>query len=122
MQSAKDPKGMPRALPAQALNHAAGYLMALGTMAALTRRAQEDGSWHVRVSLAQTRRWLRGLGRVPDGLAAPDPQREDVADLLEESESGFGLLSAVRHAAQLSATPARWALPAVPLGEHPPHW
>ena len=49
--------------PAQALDHAAGYLMAFGAMTALARRATQGGSWHVRVSLAQTGHWLRGLGR-----------------------------------------------------------
>src|SRR5262249_25345635 len=54
----------PRELPAQALDHASGYLMAFGAMMALARKAREGGSWHVRVSLAQTGHWLAGLGRV----------------------------------------------------------
>src|SRR5262249_34037370 len=54
----------PRVLPAQALDHASGYLMAFGAMMALARKAREGGSWHVRVSLAQTGHWLAGLGRV----------------------------------------------------------
>jgi crotonobetainyl-CoA:carnitine CoA-transferase CaiB-like acyl-CoA transferase len=112
----------PLALPCQALDHASGYLMALGAMAALLRRAREGGSWHVRVSLAATARWLRGLGRLADGFAAPDPDLAEIADLLETSESGFGTLTAVRHAARLSRTPARWALPSVPLGTHRPQW
>ncbi len=44
----------PRELPCQALDHASGYLMAFGAMMALLRKAREGGSWHVRVSLAQT--------------------------------------------------------------------
>jgi hypothetical protein len=36
--------------------------------------------------------------------------------------SGFGRLTAVRHAAVLSETPARWERPAVPVGSHPPAW
>jgi crotonobetainyl-CoA:carnitine CoA-transferase CaiB-like acyl-CoA transferase len=112
----------PRPLPCQALDHAAGYLMALGAMAALQRRAQEGGSWHVRVSLARTGHWLRDLGRVENGFAAPDPKFEDVADRLEESPSGFGTLTAVRHAARLSETPPRWSRPTVPRGTHPPVW
>jgi crotonobetainyl-CoA:carnitine CoA-transferase CaiB-like acyl-CoA transferase len=114
--------GEPRPLPMQALDHAAGHLLAFGAMTALARRVTEGGSWHVRVSLAHTGAWLRGIGRVPDGLAAPDIAFDDIQDLLETSDSGFGRLTAVRHAAQLSATPARWALPSVPLGTHPPAW
>ncbi|MEM5276750.1 CoA transferase [Cupriavidus taiwanensis] len=112
----------PRPLPAQVLDHAAGYLLAFGAMAALHRRAVEGGSWHVRVSLAQVGQWLRGLGRVPDGLKAPEQKIDDVADLLEAVPSGFGMLTAVRHAAHLSETPARWTLPSEPLGTHAPEW
>ncbi|GAB4392679.1 MAG: CoA transferase [Kiloniellaceae bacterium] len=110
----------PKELPCQALDHASGYLMALGAIAALKRRATEGGSWHVRVSLARTGRWVQSLGRVTGGLACPDPTPGD--DLFEESDSGFGRLRAIRHAAQLSATPARYARPSVPLGSHPPVW
>lgn len=110
----------PKALPCQALDHASGYLMALGTVAGLKRRAEEGGSWHVRVSLARTGRWLQSLGRVTGGLDCPEPKPGD--DLFEESDSGFGRLRAVRHAAQLSETPARWERPSMPLGSHPPRW
>ena len=39
-----------------------GYLMAFAAQAALLRQSREGGSWHVRVSLAQTGHWLRSLG------------------------------------------------------------
>src|ERR1044072_3016076 len=103
----------PTPLPCQALDHAAGFLMAFGAMTALARRITEGGSWHVRVSLAQTGHWFRGLGRVANGLGCADPTPVDVRDRLYDSESGFGRLSAVRHAAVLDETPARWAAPAV---------
>jgi len=112
----------PKPLPAQAIDHASGYLMAFGAMTALARRAAEGGSWHVRVSLAQTGHWLRGFGRVPDGLAFPDPGDKDVQDRLEENDSGFGRLTTVRHAATMSETLPRWARPSVPLGTHRPEW
>lgn len=111
----------PKPLPAQILDHATGYLMAFATMAALLRRAREGGSWQVRLSLVQTGRWLRGLGRI-DGLACPDPSREDVSDMLVEMPSGFGLLSVVRHPAELSLTSPHWARPSVPLGTDAPVW
>jgi len=111
----------PRELPAQVLDHATGYLMAYAAMSALLRRAAEGGSWHVRAALAQTGFWLRSLGRI-DGLRCEAPGREDVLDCLEESASAFGRLSAVRHPAALSETPARWARPSVPLGTHAPVW
>jgi crotonobetainyl-CoA:carnitine CoA-transferase CaiB-like acyl-CoA transferase len=111
----------PRALPAQALDHATGYLLAFAIMAALQRRAEQGGSWHVRVSLAQTGYWLRQLGRI-DGVHCRDPGFDDVRDRLQDAPSGFGLLTAVRHAAEMSETPPHWARPSVPLGTHAPGW
>src|SRR5215472_18366458 len=111
----------PRPLPAQVLDHATGYLMAFAAMSALARRAQRGGSWHVRVSLAQTGYWFRKLGRI-DGLSCPDPGFEAVRDRLEETPSGFGRLTAVRHAAVMSETPPYWVRPTVPLGTHAPAW
>jgi len=112
----------PKALPCQALDHASGYLMAFGAMMALRRRATVGGSWLVRVSLAQTGHWIRTLGSVPGGLAAPEIDAAAAADRLETTPSGFGALTAVRHAAMLSETPAGWALPSVPLGSHAAAW
>ena len=111
----------PKPLPTQELDHGTGYLMAFGAMSALARRATQGGSWHVRASLAQTGHWFRNLGRI-DGLACSDPDFEQVRDRLEDSESGFGRLTAVRHAAVMSETPPRWARPSVPLGTHAPEW
>ena len=111
----------PRPLPAQVLDHATGYLMAFAAMSALARRAEGGGSWHVRASLAQTGYWLRQLGRI-DGLTCPDPGFDDVSDRLEDTSSGFGRLTAVRHASVMTETPPHWARPTVPLGTHAPAW
>ncbi|HEY6830930.1 MAG TPA: CoA transferase [Pseudolabrys sp.] len=112
----------PKPLPAQVLDHATGYLLAYATMSALLRRSREGGSWHVRAALAQTSFWLRSLGRIDGGMRIKDPARDDVHDCLEESDSGFGRLSGVRHPATMSETPPRWARPSVQLGTHPPVW
>jgi crotonobetainyl-CoA:carnitine CoA-transferase CaiB-like acyl-CoA transferase len=112
----------PRELPAQALDHASGYLMAFGAMTALARKAREGGSWHVRVSLAQTGHWFAGLGRLENGFACPDPKSADIADLLDEVDTPLGRTTFVRHAARLSGTPAYWARPPAPLGTHAPVW
>ena len=112
----------PKELPAQMLDHASGYLMAFGAMMARARQSREGGSWHVRVSLAQTGRWLWNLGRLADALKTEDLRGEAVQPFIEETASGFGPLRAVRHSAVLSATPAFWARPAMPLGSHPPQW
>jgi crotonobetainyl-CoA:carnitine CoA-transferase CaiB-like acyl-CoA transferase len=112
----------PKELPAQMLDHATGYLMAFGAMMAKTRQSREGGSWHVRVSLARTGRWLWSLGRVPDGLKREDLNGAAITPFVEEVPSGFGRLRSVSHCAVLSKTPAFWARPAMPLGSHPPQW
>jgi hypothetical protein len=77
----------------------------------------------VRVSLAQTGRWLWTLGRLEDGLKTRDIPGEAVhLSFIETVPSGFGTLKAVSHSAMLSKTPARWTRPAMPLGSHPPQW
>lgn len=103
----------PKALPMQVLDMASAFLLAFGTQAALLRQRERGGSWHVQVSLARTALWLRSLGRVADGFAAAEP---DFASRMEGSDSGFGRLAAVRHAARLSATPPRYRRPSVPPG------
>jgi crotonobetainyl-CoA:carnitine CoA-transferase CaiB-like acyl-CoA transferase len=112
----------PKELPAQMLDHATGYLMAFGAMMARARQSREGGSWHVRVSLAQTGRWLWNLGRVADGFKTEDLKADAVKSFVEEVPSGFGPLLSVSHSAVLSKTPAFWARPAMPLGSHRPQW
>jgi len=111
----------PRPLPCQALDHASGYLLAFGAMVALARRATQGGSWLVRLSLAQTGRWLDRLGRV-NGLALDDLRADAVEDLMEETDTPWGRMKAVAPVAQLSETPGRFARPSTPLGAHPPEW
>jgi len=109
----------PQALPMQILDYASGFLMALGAQAALARQREEGGSWHVRVSLAQTGRWLRHLPGVAHGFDCAHPGYDGV---LATEPSGFGALTAVRPAVQFSRTPARYAHRAEPPGTHQPCW
>jgi hypothetical protein len=111
----------PKHLPAQALDHATGYLAAFGAMVALARRAREGGSYLVRVSLAQTGRWIDSLGRI-EGAEAPQLLLEDIQDLLQTTPTPFGEMRHVAPAARLSETPPYWARPTVPLGTHLPEW
>ena len=75
----------------------------------------------MRCSLAQTGHWLRHLGRI-NGLSCHDPGFDDVRDALIDMSSGFGSLTAVRHAAVMSETAPQWLGPSVPLGTHAPEW
>lgn len=109
----------PKPLPVQILDYATGHLMAFAASAALHRQAREGGSWHVRLSLAQTGQWLRSLGRVSNAFGAILPDRQAFVD---SSASGFGILAALTHSAHLSVTPARWIRPSVPPGTSAPAW
>ncbi|MFC3983561.1 CoA transferase [Streptosporangium jomthongense] len=110
----------PRPLPAQALDHATGYLAAFGAMAALTRRSREGGSWRVEVSLARTALWLDSLGRAEaENVTGKGPR---VADLLSEMDSPFGRLTYVRAPGSVDGARPYWTSPPPGQGEHPPAW
>ncbi|MEU3199818.1 CoA transferase [Streptomyces sp. NPDC006996] len=65
-------EGRPGALPAQALDHGTGYLLAAGVLRALTGQTDEGGSRLVRVALARTAAWLlEGAGLLPEGPQRP---------------------------------------------------
>jgi hypothetical protein len=117
--------GPPRHMPAQALDYVSGYLLALGIMAALHRRASKGGSYLVRVSLAQTDRWLQSIGRTPPEDMAKgglDLSADGVKDLLMERDTDFGRLSYLAPVVQMSETVAMWERPSVPLGSSPAVW
>jgi len=104
----------PKPLPCQALDFASGYLMALGAMAGLHKRATEGGSWRVRVALARTGRWLQSLGRLESGLNRAMPTLGDISDLMTTVGSDYGRLDVVKHPIRLSKTPAADSLAPTP--------
>jgi hypothetical protein len=94
-------------------------------MVALGRRAREGGSWLVRISLAQTGRWLVGRGEVPEAElkdVPPEFTADELARWSIESQAPAGTLRHLRPTVQLSETPPYWARPSVPLGHHEPAW
>ncbi len=62
--------GTPGALPAQALDHSAGYLLAAGVSALLARRRHEGGSWLVETSLRRIAAELLGMPRTAEPTPA----------------------------------------------------
>lgn len=110
---------IPKAMPVQILDYASGFFMAFAAQVALLKRAEEGGSWHVQVSLAQTAQWLRSLDRVDYNHSATRPEFDDV---LQTYASGFGELRAVPHAAQFSKTSSTCTRPSMPPGTHNPAW
>jgi crotonobetainyl-CoA:carnitine CoA-transferase CaiB-like acyl-CoA transferase len=115
----------PQFYPASAIDYTTGYLMAFGALAALARRTREGGSWLVRISLAQTGRFIVGRGEVPESRLANVPKEfspEEIARWSTTSDTPAGRLRHLAPVVQLSETPARWARPSVPLGYHEPAW
>ncbi|RSS80249.1 hypothetical protein EF918_14495 [Streptomyces sp. WAC06614] len=101
------PDGRPGVLPAQALDHGTGYLVAAGILRALAR----GGGRSLRFSLAGTASWLvrdvPSLGPAPAG--PPAGAAGDHEPWLRTGPSGYGTL---RHAASPLADgvgPADWA-------------
>jgi hypothetical protein len=115
----------PQFYPVSAIDYLTGYLMAFGAMVALARRAREGGSWLVRISLAQTGRWLVDRGEVPEALLADIDKEFYPAELARwsiESDTPAGRLRHLGPTVRLSETPPFWARPSVPLGYHEPAW
>ncbi len=115
----------PQFYPVSAIDYLTGYLMAFGAMVALGRRAREGGSWLVRISLAQTGRWLVGRGEVPESKLRNVPKEFTDSELERWSMTSATPVGRLRHLApvlRLSETPPRWARPSVPLGYNAPAW
>jgi crotonobetainyl-CoA:carnitine CoA-transferase CaiB-like acyl-CoA transferase len=115
----------PQFYPVSAIDYLTGYLMAFGALVALRRRVQEGGSWLVRISLAQSGRWLVGRGEAPEPELKDIPSEFTPAEIEKWSMESVTPAGRLRHLAptlQLSETPPYWARPTVPLGYHQPVW
>ncbi len=115
----------PQFYPCAAIDYCTGYLMATGAMIALKRRAEEGGSWLVRISLAQVGKWIVDMGELPAGALADLPAEftsQELEQWSSETDTPSGRLRHLKPVVQLPDTPPYWARPSVPLGFHPPVW
>jgi crotonobetainyl-CoA:carnitine CoA-transferase CaiB-like acyl-CoA transferase len=115
----------PQFYPVSAIDYCTGYLMAFGAMVALARRAEQGGSWLVRISLAQVGKWMADLGEVPAAALAQVPAEFGEAELdswSTVSQTPSGPLRHLKPVVQMSETQPFWARPSVPLGYHRPVW
>jgi hypothetical protein len=108
----------PGALPAQALDHSAGYLLAAAVMAALKRRAVEGGSWLVSTSLRRIAAELLGMPRAAEAsvFGAVDPTSHTQMFRVDGSE-----LETVAPAPAYEGGPSTFAPPR-PWGEDDAVW
>ncbi len=115
----------PQFYPVSAIDYLTGYLMAFGTLVALARRVREGGSWLVRVSLAQTGRWLVDRGQVPESQLQGVPGEftpEEIERWTTTSDVPRGRLHHLAPVLEFSESQPYWARPTVPLGYHDPVW
>lgn len=112
----------PRVSPVIPNDYITGYLAAYGMAVALLRRADEGGSYHVRVSLSRTAMWIQSLGRVspkPDGITVPP---ETIRTLEITRDTPEGRLRFLGPVARFEETRAYWELPSPPMAAHEPVW
>jgi hypothetical protein len=108
----------PAALPAQALDHATGYLLAAGVLAALRRRAERGGTWRVAAHLARTAHWLLQT----DALDGPATPVDDLTPWVSASETELGRIVQSRPAFAVEGVPARFGWTGRPWGTDEAEW
>src|SRR5262245_46514011 len=115
--SCAGPDGTPGVLPAQALDHATGYLMAAAALRGLAGRARGEAVAPTRLSLARTAAALLDAPRParPNTAAtgAADPDRYRVR---------FGDVVVIAPPGKLDGMALRWHHGPRPLGGDPPGW
>jgi len=110
----------PGTLPCQLLDHATGYLIAAGTLAALARRARTGAATHVSVSLARTARWLLDQGAGPAG---PSADHDESRRQAETYRTAFGNgWSGISPPGRLDGQPLAWPHLPPAYAQAPPAW
>ncbi|MFJ3644294.1 CoA transferase [Streptomyces sp. NPDC090108] len=113
--------GAPGALPAQALDHGTGYLLAAAVLRAVTERSYDGyGRW-VRLALARTARWLTEEAG-PAGAAGAAAGYEGPDAWLAETDSRVGRLRYALPPVSFAGGPADWSRTPVPWGSDAPAW
>jgi crotonobetainyl-CoA:carnitine CoA-transferase CaiB-like acyl-CoA transferase len=107
---------VPGALPAQALDHATGYLLAAAILTAVTDQLERGGSLHVQAHLARTAAWL--LDHF-DGTTRTLP---DVNGLMYERSTPSGVLRYAPPAFDLEGGPTDWPTVGSPWAAELPRW
>ncbi|MGW2648199.1 CoA transferase [Streptomyces sp. NPDC001393] len=109
----------PGVLPAQALDHGTGYLLAAAVLRALTEQSYDGGGRLVRLALARTARWLTDGIRPTPATGVP---YEGPDAWLAETDSPLGRLRHALPPVSFTGGPADWARPPVPWGTDSARW
>ncbi|MEU5771113.1 CoA transferase [Streptomyces asoensis] len=140
----------PGALPAQALDHGTGHLLAAAVLRALTEQSYDGGSRSVRLALARTAAWLtegagaagegerpaggepgedvrmdegegKGMTKKEERTAVPGGLR-DAGPWLAETDSPLGRLRYARAPVSFDGGPGDWTRPPGTWGADPARW
>ncbi|GAA0477822.1 CoA transferase [Streptomyces olivaceiscleroticus] len=111
--------GTPGALPAQALDHGTGYLLAAAVLRALTERSRTGGARLATLALAQTAALLTDV--LPRRAPAP-ADTYDPAARLAETASPLGRLRHALPPVSFAGGPANWSRPPGEWGADAPAW
>jgi hypothetical protein len=112
----------PGALPAQALDHGTGYLLAAAVLRALTEQHRTGGARLIRLALAQTAAWLTHGIPATEQQPTPTEGAYDQEAWLTETDSAVGRL---RHAVPpicYAEGPVNWSRPPGLWGADVPQW
>ncbi|MGW9027875.1 CoA transferase [Streptomyces sp. NPDC055722] len=113
----------PGALPAQALDHGTGYLLAAAVLRSLTDQSEEGGSRAVRLALARTAAWLTDETTGDAGHAGHGGTvYEDPGPWLAETGSVLGRLRYARPPVRFTDGPTDWTRPPGRWGQDPARW
>jgi hypothetical protein len=112
----------PGLLPAAACDYTTGYLGAYGVLLALTRRALEGGSYHVRVSLCQSGMFIYRQGKTAFTAPSMDLTNAERGALCIDTQPASGPLRHLGPVLCLSETQPHWTRPTPVLGGDAPKW
>lgn len=117
------PDGRPGVLPAQALDHGTGYLLAAAVLRALTDARRHGGGRLLRLSLTGTASWLTdGIGPGDGDTGAGSGEDHDPARLLAVADSVYGRLVHARPPLGYRGAPRDWSRPPGRWGTDPAVW
>jgi len=110
----------PTPLPVQALDHAAGWIMAAAVLRGLTERQAGHG-WTARTSLARVAALLAPTAGDDDRQGSLS--KPDLADFANAPEhTVWGPVRRLRPPLAITGTSLRWDRPACPLGSAEARW
>ncbi len=110
----------PVPLPAQALDHSTGYLLAATTIRALTARLVRGVGTNARLSLARTANELISRQSEAEVLALNPENAEDLSPTIEETT--WGKARRLKPPVRIEGAPMYWDFPACNLGSSLPSW